>query len=163
MGGQELFGCVFACGLKTETCQFSRRFLPCSSFLEKGKENPPKKQEFFIPTEPQKSLEKKGKTLEKNKEILAGERSKEIKKSEERKDRAVSPQRRKGNIPLSEYTSSAVGPAQTGSAMGGVMQFKLRRANTRNLKIGDTHTCRTARFKIGHLSYGCKLAEGILG
>ena len=61
--------------------------LPFLVFLEKGRENPPKKQGFFIPTEPLKSLEKKGKTLKKNKEFLARRKNKEFQKNKERKDR----------------------------------------------------------------------------
>ena len=51
-------------------------FLSLFFFLEKGRENPPKKQGFFVPTEPLKSLEKKGKTVKKNKEIHAKKRRK---------------------------------------------------------------------------------------
>ena len=47
-----------------------------------------KKQGFFF-TEPLKSLEKKGKTLKKNKEFLAGPKNKEFQKNKERKDREV--------------------------------------------------------------------------
>ena len=42
---------------------------PCCFGKRQGK--PPKKQGFFIPTEPLKSLQKKGKNAQKNKEILA--------------------------------------------------------------------------------------------
>ena len=68
---------------------------PCPSFpcffLEKGRENHQKKQGFFIPTEPLKFLEKKGKTLKKNKEILARRKKQGIpkKKSKEWKDRGA--------------------------------------------------------------------------
>ena len=48
--------------------------LPFLVFLEKGKEDLPKKQGMFIPTEPLKSMEKKGKTLKK-KEFLAGKKT----------------------------------------------------------------------------------------
>ena len=51
-------------------------------FLEKSKENHQKKQGFFIPTEPLKSLEKKGKKLKKNKEILAGQKKQGIPKKQ---------------------------------------------------------------------------------
>ena len=64
--------------------------LPCPSFpcfLGKRQGKPPKKQGFFIPTEPLKSLEKKGKTLNKTKEILAAEENKEFPKNKEGKDR----------------------------------------------------------------------------
>ena len=62
-------------------------FLSLFFFWEKGKENHPKKQGFPIPTEPLKSLEKKGKTLKKNKEFLARRKNKEFPKNKERKDR----------------------------------------------------------------------------
>ena len=58
-----------------------------SLFFWKWKGKPPKKQGFFIPTEPLKSLEKKGKTLKKNKEFLARRKNKEFQKNKERKDR----------------------------------------------------------------------------
>ena len=57
-------------------------------FKEKGRENPPpKKQGFFIPTEPLKSLEKKGKNAQKNKELLARRKNREFQTNKERKDR----------------------------------------------------------------------------
>ena len=43
-------------------------------FLEKGRENHPKKQGFFMPTEPLKSLEKKGKTVKKTRKCPQGEK-----------------------------------------------------------------------------------------
>ena len=67
--------------------------VPCPSFpcfFEKGKKNHQQNKEFFIPSEPLKPLEKKGKTLKKNKEFLAGEKDKEFKKNKERKDRVNS-------------------------------------------------------------------------
>ena len=78
--------------------KISRRAHPASTynpvlpflvfFFWKWKGKPPKKQGFFIPAEPLKSLEKKGKTLKKkNKEFLAGEKNKEFPKNKERKDR----------------------------------------------------------------------------
>ena len=56
---------------------------------KKRRGKPPKKQGFLIPTEPLKSLEKMGKTLEKNKEFPSqGEKNKELqRKNKERKDR----------------------------------------------------------------------------
>ena len=57
------------------------------AFLENGKENPPKKQGFFIVAGPLKSLGKNGKTRKKNKEFLGKEKSKEIQKSKEKKIR----------------------------------------------------------------------------
>ena len=57
-------------------------YSPCPSFPwfweKKAKENLQKKQGFVIPAEPLKSLEKNGKTLKKNKEILAGEKKKNM-------------------------------------------------------------------------------------
>ena len=69
--------------------------LPCPSFpcfLGKRQGKPPKKQGFFIPTEPLKSLEKKGKTLEKTRKSSKKRRKiKEIQKNKERKDRVGIP------------------------------------------------------------------------
>ena len=48
--------------------------LPSLAFLEKGKENHPKKQGFFIPSEPLKSLEKKGKPLKKTRNSPQGKK-----------------------------------------------------------------------------------------
>ena len=67
---------------------------PCPSFpcfLRNRQRKPPKKQGFFIPTEPLKSLEKKGKKLEKTRKSSKKRRkNKEIqKKNKERKDRAA--------------------------------------------------------------------------
>ena len=58
-------------------------------FLGKRKESPPKKQGFLIPTEPLKSLEKKGKKQRWNKKNKSsqGENNKEIPQT--RKDRVV--------------------------------------------------------------------------
>ena len=44
---------------------------------------PAKKQGFFVPAEPLKSLEKKGKKLKKNKEFLAREKTRNSKKTKE--------------------------------------------------------------------------------
>ena len=59
----------------------SHPVLPFLVFLEKGTENPPKKQGFFIPTEPLKSLEKKGKTLEKTRNSSQGKKTRNSKKT----------------------------------------------------------------------------------
>ena len=62
-------------------CMYSR---PCPSFpcfLGKSQGKPPKKQGFFIPTEPLKSLEKKGKTLEKTRKSSQGEKTRKSKKT----------------------------------------------------------------------------------
>ena len=64
--------------------------LPFLAFVEKGRENHQKSKDFFFPTEPLKCLEKKGKTLKKNKEILASRKTRNSKKNKERKDRAFS-------------------------------------------------------------------------
>ena len=61
--------------------------LPFLGFLEKGRENPPKKQGFFIPTEPLKFLEKKGKTLKITRNSSQGLKNKDFQKNKERKDR----------------------------------------------------------------------------
>ena len=53
--------------------------LPFLVFLEKGK--PSKKQGFFIPTEPLKSLEKKGKTLKKTRKSSQGKKTRNSKKT----------------------------------------------------------------------------------
>ena len=45
-----------------------------------------KKQGFFIPTEPLKSLGKKGKTLAKTRNSSQGTKNKEFQKNKERKD-----------------------------------------------------------------------------
>ena len=61
---------------------------PCPSFpcfFGKRHGKPPKKQGFFIPTEPLERREKRSK----NKELLAGEKNKEFQKNKERKDRDV--------------------------------------------------------------------------
>ena len=51
--------------------------LPFLVFFGRRHGKPPKKQGFFIPTQSLKSLEKKGKTLEKNKQFLAEEKKKQ--------------------------------------------------------------------------------------
>ena len=56
-----------------------------SLFFGKRQGKPPKKQGFFIPTEPLKGEE--GENAQKNKEILAAEKNKEFQKNKERKDR----------------------------------------------------------------------------
>ena len=56
-------------------------------FWGKRHGKPPKKQGFSIPTEPLKSLEKKGKTVEKHNKFLAGKKTRNSKKNKERKDR----------------------------------------------------------------------------
>ena len=56
-----------------------------------------KKQGFFIPTEPQKFLEKKGKRS-KNQEFLAGEKDKEFQQNKERKDRAISANKKPSSV-----------------------------------------------------------------
>ena len=69
------------------TRKFGREFLypqlhhvmdfPCPSFpcfFGKCHGKPPKKQRFFIPTEPLKSLEKKGKTLKKTRNFSQGKK-----------------------------------------------------------------------------------------
>ena len=77
-------------------------------FLKKARKTT-KKTRIFYPYRTLKSLEKKGKTLKKNKEILAGEKNKEFQKNKERKDR-VCP----GDIPgLSRGHSRGV-PRATG-------------------------------------------------
>ena len=58
-----------------------------SLFLGKRQGKPPKNKDFLSLPNPLKSLEKKGKTLEKNKEILTRRKNKEIQKNKERKDR----------------------------------------------------------------------------
>ena len=61
---------------------------PCPSFpcfFGKRQGKPPKKQGFFIPTEPLKSLEKKGKTPKKPRNSSQGEKNKEFQKNKERK------------------------------------------------------------------------------
>ena len=63
--------------------------LPFLVFCWKKHEKPPKKQGFFIPTEPLKSLEKKGKTLEKTRNSSQGKKTRNSKKTKERKDRVV--------------------------------------------------------------------------
>ena len=65
---------------------------PCPSFpwfFGKRRGKPPKKQGFFIPAEPLKSLEKKGKTLKKKKGLPCTRKKKtrNSKKNKERKDR----------------------------------------------------------------------------
>ena len=58
--------------------------LPCPSFpcfFGKWQGTPPKKQGFFIPTEPLKSLEKKGKTLKKTRNSLRGQKTRNSKKT----------------------------------------------------------------------------------
>ena len=63
---------------------------PCPSFpgfFGKGTENHQKNQGFFIPTDPLKSLENKGKTLKKTRNSLQGKKNKEFPKNKERKDR----------------------------------------------------------------------------
>ena len=52
--------------LKDALCTLPCPSLPC--FVGKRQGKPPKKQGFFIPTEPPKSLERKGKTLKKKKQ-----------------------------------------------------------------------------------------------
>ena len=47
------------------------------------------KTRIFLPSEPLKSLENKGKTLDMCREILAKEKNKELQKSKERKIRAI--------------------------------------------------------------------------
>ena len=57
---------------------------PCPSFpcfLGNRQRKPPKKQGFFIPTEPLKSLEKKGKTLEETRKTSQGEKTRKFKKT----------------------------------------------------------------------------------
>ena len=59
------------------------RGFPCPSFpcfFGKRQGKPPKKQGFFIPTEPLISLEKKGKTLEKTRNSSQGEKTRNSKK-----------------------------------------------------------------------------------
>ena len=53
------------------------RFVPCPSFvfLKKRQGNPLKKQGLFIPTEPLKSLEEKGKTVKKTRKSSQGEKT----------------------------------------------------------------------------------------
>ena len=62
-----------------------KRFVPCPSFpcffFWKRQGKPPKKQGFFIPTEPLKIPGKEGKNARKNKEFLAGEKNKEFQKT----------------------------------------------------------------------------------
>ena len=76
---------------------------PCPSFpcfFGKRQGKPPKKQGFSIPTEPLKSL----KNAQKNKEILAGEKTKEFQKT--RKGRTGKPLgkfRKRGEYGLGEY------------------------------------------------------------
>ena len=58
--------------------------LPCPSFpcfFGKRQGKPPKKQGFFIPTEPLKSLEKKGKTVKKTRKSSQGEKTRNSKKT----------------------------------------------------------------------------------
>ena len=57
---------------------------PCPSFpcfLGKWQGKPPKKQGFFIPAEPLKTLEKKGKTLKKTRNSLQGKKARKSKKA----------------------------------------------------------------------------------
>ena len=61
--------------------------LPFLAFLGKARKNHPKKQGFFLSSEPLKSLGKKGKTLKKARKFFANEKNKEIEKSKERKIR----------------------------------------------------------------------------
>ena len=55
--------------------------LPFLVFFGKGKENPPEKQGFLIPTERVKSLEKKGKTLKETRKSSQGEKTRKSKKT----------------------------------------------------------------------------------
>ena len=55
-------------------------FLPLF-FLGKRQGKPPKKQGFLIPTEPLKSLEKKGKTVKKTRKSSEGEKTRNSKKT----------------------------------------------------------------------------------
>ena len=57
--------------------------LPFLVFFGEKARRTTKKQGFFIPTEPLKSLEKRAKTLKKNNEILTRENNKEFKKKRE--------------------------------------------------------------------------------
>ena len=61
--------------------------LPFLAFLEKSMENHPKKARTFLYAEPLKSLGKKGNNAQKGEEIPCDEKSKEIRKSKERKIR----------------------------------------------------------------------------
>ena len=56
--------------------------LPFLVFLEKGRKTT-KKQGFFIPTEPLKSLEKKRKTVKKTRKSSQGEKTRNSKKNKE--------------------------------------------------------------------------------
>ena len=62
-------------------------------FLENGKENHQKTKDFFIPAEPLKSLEKKGKTLKKQGNLCqTKKKNKEFQENKERKDRVTAKQ-----------------------------------------------------------------------
>ena len=54
-------------------CHFPCPSFPCF-FFGKRQEKPPKKQGFFIPSEPLKSVEKKGKTLKKKRNSSQGKK-----------------------------------------------------------------------------------------
>ena len=105
---------------------------PCPSFpcfLEKGTENPPKKQGFFIPTEPLKSLEKKGKTLEKTRNSSQGKKNKEFQKNKARKDRAEMSHQNRATPPQIKVShlspdppSQAWGPRRRGGCPGGLVE-----------------------------------------
>ena len=63
-------------------------FLVFFFFAKKNNQgkSPKKKQGFFIPTEPLKSLERKGKTLKKTRNSLIPKKTRNSKKNKERKD-----------------------------------------------------------------------------
>ena len=91
--GLQMFSLLFfSCLWKKNKQIHSDRWLPCPSFpcfLWKRQGKPPKKQGFFIPTEPLKSLEKKGKTLTKKQGIPRKEKEQGMPKKQGKEGQGV--------------------------------------------------------------------------
>ena len=84
-GGFKIYTPLWAMFRKPQPLQLPCPSFPC--FFGKWPGKRPKKQGFFIPSEPLKSLEKKGKTLKKTRNSSQGEKNRNSKKT--RKDRVV--------------------------------------------------------------------------
>ena len=86
-------------------------------FWKNERKTTKKKKGFFIPTEPLKSLEKKGKTLKKSRNSSQGNKKRKSPKTKERKDRAepfLEPSRNQSREPATKFRGFEKGLADRG-------------------------------------------------
>ena len=113
------------------SCHPSLSFL--SLFFWKKARKTTKKTRIFYPYRTPKIPGKEGKNVQKNKEILAGEKNKEFEKNKERKDRALSLCR--NEICLQKRIALHRGVAATLTPIALHCATKLQRAPPENAKI----------------------------